>query len=229
MKVFVVNYAMLNKALQYLENIESEINKLSYTKTWSELTRFSLISYALYVRAKHGQNVADEAVILFKRSGVNKLSLEALGWLIIALSTDRNHDTNQTIETIYKHLNGKVSETSETACFITSYGDDGQSVMLHSNQRTDAILLESLLYIDPNSSLCTKLCKGLQAHKVKGAWKSTQENCFVLIALDKYFHIKEKDVPDFSAKIWLDSDYCGEHRYKGRAILVEKIDLLSTF
>ncbi|CAF1154724.1 unnamed protein product [Rotaria sp. Silwood1] len=112
----------------------------------------------------------------------------------------------------------KVNETSETANFTTSYGDDGQSVMLHSDRRTDAILLESLLHIDQNSTLCTKLCKSLQAHKVKGAWKSTQENCFVLIALDKYFHIKEKDTPDFVANIWLDNDYCGQHQYKGEVI-----------
>ncbi|CAF4477748.1 unnamed protein product [Rotaria sp. Silwood2] len=174
------------------------------------------MSYALYVRAKNGQNVANDASQLFQKTGFNKLSLEALGWLLIALSTDTNNAKKPTIETIYKHLKGKVSETSETANFTTSYGDDGQSVMLHSDRRTDAILLESLLYIDPNSTLCTKLCKGLQAHKVKGAWKSTQENCFVLIALDKYFHIKEKETPDFVANIWLDNDYCGQHRYTGQ-------------
>ncbi|CAF1544984.1 unnamed protein product, partial [Didymodactylos carnosus] len=62
------------------------------------------------------------------------------------------------------------------------------------------------------------LCKGLQAHKVKGAWKSTQENCFVLIALDKYFHMKEKDTPEFVTNIWLDNDYCGQYQYKGRTV-----------
>ncbi|CAF2761688.1 unnamed protein product [Rotaria sp. Silwood2] len=224
-KVFDVDKKMLNNSLKYLENIESEINQLSHTKYWSDLTRFSLISYALYVRAKHLQNVADEASQLFQRSGFDKLSLEALGWLLVALSTDKNNKKVQIIEIIYKHLKGKVSETSETANFITSYGDDGQSVMLHSNQRTDAILLEALLYIDPNSALCTKLCKGLQAHKVKGAWKSTQENCFVLIALDKYFHIKEKDTPDFVANIWLDNDYCGQHQYKGRTTNTHTVNI----
>ncbi|CAF1038277.1 unnamed protein product [Rotaria sp. Silwood1] len=224
-KVFDVNNSMLNNSLKYLENIESEINQLSHTKYWSDLTRFSLISYALYVRAKHLQNVADKASQLFQRSGFDKLSLEALGWLLVALSTDKNNNKDQIIEIIYKHLKGKVSETSETANFITSYGDDGQSVMLHSNQRTDAILLEALLYIDPNSTLCTKLCKGLQAHKVKGAWKSTQENCFVLIALDKYFHIKEKDTPDFVANIWLDNDYCGQHQYKGRTTNTHTVNI----
>ncbi|CAF1253132.1 unnamed protein product [Rotaria sordida] len=211
-----IDMSMLDNVLRYLENIESEIDQLPYGKYWSETTRFSLISYALYVRAKHLQIIANEAFKLFQRSGFNKLSLEALGWLLVALTTEKNNNTDQLIQTIYKHLKGKVSETSETANFITSYGDDGQSVMLHSNQRTDAILLEALLYIDPQSTLCTKLCKGLQAHKVKGAWKSTQENCFVLIALDKYFHIKEKDTPNFVANIWLDNDYCGQHQYKGR-------------
>ena len=215
-QVFNLDINMINNVLVYLENIESEIDRLSYTKYWSETTRFSLISYALYVRAKHSQNVAGQAAQLFSRSGFQKLSLEALGWLLVALFSERNNSTDQLIATIYKHLKGKVSETSETANFITSYGDDGQSVMLHSNQRTDAILLEALLYIDPQSTLCTKLCKGLQAHKVKGAWKSTQENCFVLVALDKYFHMKEKDTPDFVAKIWLNNDYCGQHQYKGR-------------
>lgn len=207
---------MLSNVLAYLENIEAEIDRLPYSKYWSESTRFSLMAYALYVRAKNSQNVADQAAQLFARSGINKLSLEALGWLLIALSTARNSETDQLIATIYKHLKGKVSETSETANFITSYGDDGQLVMLHSNQRTDAVLLEALLYIDPQSTLCAKLCKGLQAHKVKGAWNSTQENCIVLVALDKYFHMKEKDTPNFAANIWLDNDYCGQHQYKGR-------------
>lgn len=207
---------VVEQALKYLENIESEIKQLPYNKNLSEQTLFSLMSYALYVRTKFLQNVTNQAVELFMRSGFDKLSLEALGWLLVALSTETSYSSHQMIELIYNHLKGKVSETSETANFITSYDDDSQSVMLHSNQRTDAILLESLLHIDPNSTLCTKLCKGLQAHRVKGAWKSTQDNCFALIALDKYFHIREKDTPDFTVNIWYDNDYCGQHQYKGR-------------
>ena len=215
-----VDNSMLRNALKYLANIQSEVNELS------ETTRFSLICYGLYVRAKHLENVAGAALQLFTQTGFNKLSLEALGWLLMALSTDKNNKSIiQAIEMIYEHLKGKVNETAETANFITSYGDDGQSVMLHSNQRTDAILLEALLTIDPNSTLCTKLCKGLQAHRVKGAWKSTQENCFVLIALNKYFGIKEKDKPDFSANIWLDEDYCGQHKYQHRTTDTQTVQI----
>ncbi len=55
---------MLDNALNYLANIQSEIAQLSYTKYSSGKTRFSLISYALYVRAKQSQNVA-KALELF--------------------------------------------------------------------------------------------------------------------------------------------------------------------
>ncbi|CAF4288196.1 unnamed protein product [Rotaria socialis] len=163
-KVFDIDENMLNTALKYLENIESEINKLPYSEHWSERTRFSLMSYALYVRAKHLQNVADEASQLFQRSGFDKLSLESIGWLLVALSNDTISNKYELIDRIYKYLKDKVNETGETANFITSYGDDGQSVMLHSNQRTDAILLESLLHIDPKSTLCTKLCRTTNAY-----------------------------------------------------------------
>ncbi|CAF4452516.1 unnamed protein product, partial [Adineta steineri] len=53
-----VDMYMLDNVLNYLTNIESEIDKLPCSKYWCETTRFSLISYALYVRAKHLQIVA---------------------------------------------------------------------------------------------------------------------------------------------------------------------------
>ena len=202
--------------MNYLANIETEINHLPHAQFMSDTTKFSLMSYAMYVRTKNGQNVADEAIELFGRSGFEKLSLEALGWLLVALNTIQNDTVKQSIAMIYRHLKNAVSETNETANFVTSYGDDGQSIMLHSNRRTDAILLDALLYIDPKTSLCVKICNGLLAHRTRGAWNSTQENCFVLIALEKYFRVKEKDVPDFVTNIWLNSDYCGQHKFKGR-------------
>ncbi|CAF1311623.1 unnamed protein product [Adineta ricciae] len=43
--------------------------------------------------------------------------------------------------------------------------------------------------------------------------------------IDKYFHIKEKDTPNFVAKIWLDNDYCGQHQYKGRTTNTTTVDI----
>ncbi len=62
------------------------------------------------------------------------------------------------------------------------------------------MLLYALLHNNPNSSLVPKLAKGLLAGKKKGKWGSTQENCWALLALDKYFRIYEKDEPDYKVK-----------------------------
>lgn len=90
-----------------------------------------------------------------------------------------------------------MNETAQTANFVTktSLGPELKYALLHSERKVDGILLECLLETDSKNSLIPKLAKGLLAHKKQGRWNNTQENCFILLALDKYFHIYEKDVP----------------------------------
>ncbi len=47
------------------------------------------------------------------------------------------------------------------------------------------------------------MVNGLLAHRTKGRWGNTQENVFVLLALDRYFNTYETQTPDFVARIWL--------------------------
>jgi hypothetical protein len=60
------------------------------------------------------------------------------------------------------------------------------------------------------------LVNGLLAHRKRGRWGNTQENVFVLLALDRYFNTFESQTPDFVARIWLGETYTGEHVYEGR-------------
>ena len=97
--------------------------------------------------------------------------------------------------------------------------------MLHSDRRTDAILLEAILTIDPENKLCVKLAKGLLENKVKGRWNNTQENCFVLIALEKYFSVYEKEEPNFKTNVWFGEDYAGETYWKGRSTTTKILEI----
>jgi len=90
-------------------------------------------------------------------------------------------------------------------------------VLLHSDRKTDGCLLEAFLECDPKSTLIVKLAKGLLAHRKKGRWNNTQENCFILMALDKYFHVYEKEEPEFVAKMWLGDDFAGSQEFIGRS------------
>ncbi len=55
------------------------------------------------------------------------------------------------------------------------------------------------------------------AHRVKGRWSNTQENAFILLALEKYFQIYEKATPNFVAKVWLGNAFAGEQKFVGRS------------
>jgi hypothetical protein len=69
---------------------------------------------------------------------------------------------------------------------------------------------------EPKSDLIPKLVHGLLDHRVAGHWDSTQENSFVLLALDRYFQTYENVTPNFMARVWLGNQYAGDHRFAGR-------------
>jgi uncharacterized protein YfaS (alpha-2-macroglobulin family) len=89
---------------------------------------------------------------------------------------------------------------------------------MYSNRRADGVLLEAMIKAQPGNDLIPKLVRGLLDHRVKGAWSNTQENVFILLALDKYFNAFEKVTPDFVTRIWLGSTYAGEETFKGRSV-----------
>lgn len=98
--------------------------------------------------------------------------------------------------------------------------------LFHSGVRTDAVILEALVIADPStisffasqnmkeSPLIPKLIKGLLDVRRDGRWNNTQENLWVTIALDRYFNVFEKEKPDFTARIWLNDEFCGEIKYQ---------------
>ena len=121
------------------------------------------------------------------------------------------------MQAIIHHLMNRTTETAATANFVTDYGDAAWLIM-YSNRRADGVLLEALIKADPKNDLIPKLVRGLLDHRVKGAWSNTQENVFILLALDKYFNAFEKVTPDFVTAVWLGSTYAGEQAFKGRSV-----------
>lgn len=196
-----------SRSQHHLRNIER------YIPHWyGEEARRGLRAYALYVRHRMGDADPQKAQALFKEKAVEAHGLETLAFLLPTL-----HEGGQkaSVEAILRHLGNRAVEEAGTAHFATSYGDQGH-VLLHSDRRVDALLLEALLEVRPDEDLLPKLVRGLQAHRVKGRWSSTQENAFVLLALDAYFRKKEGITPNYMAKLWLGEGWLGEHAFRGR-------------
>lgn len=207
-KGFDVPASLLANAQSYLRNIEQY-----YPAWYGQQIRWGLSAYALYVRHLLADTDTAKARQLYNDAGLENLPLEAVAWLWQILLDDPGA-TAQVAE-IARHIQNRAVETASAANFTTSYGED-EYLMLHSNRRTDAVILDALIAADPASDLIPKVVNGLLAHRQRGRWNNTQENVFVLLALDNYFNTFEAQTPDFVAQIWLGGQYAGSHAYAGR-------------
>jgi uncharacterized protein YfaS (alpha-2-macroglobulin family) len=207
-KGFAVPADTLERASRYLREVQRHIRS-----DYPQDVRRTLEAYALSVRALSGDVDTAGARTLVREASVDGLSFEALGWVLPILSKDLASTAEVTA--IRRRLANNASETASAAHFVVSYGD-GAHLLLHSDRRADAILLEALIADEPGSDLVPKLVEGLLAHRTAGRWSNTQENVFVLLALDRYFQAYEKTTPDFVARLWLGERYGGAHAFRGR-------------
>jgi uncharacterized protein YfaS (alpha-2-macroglobulin family) len=205
---FYVPAEMQMGVLDYLQRIEDH-----YPPWYDKQTRQTLSAYALYVRDLMGDTDVAKARRLLDEAGLEDLSLEAVAWLWQVLLDDPGSASE--VETIQRHITNLAVETAGAANFTTSYGDQAY-LLLHSDRRTDAIILDAMIAGQPESDLIPKVVNGLLAHRTEGRWGNTQENVFVLLALDRYFNTFEAQTPDFVARIWLGDTYVGDHVYEGR-------------
>jgi alpha-2-macroglobulin len=220
-KGFDVPASMMDRSKKYLREIESHIPAY-----YGPVARRSLIAYSLYVRNLMGDRDTARARRLIAEGGLDGLSLEGIGWLLSVLSGDAASQTE--LAAIRKHLNNRATEEAATAHFVTSYGD-GDYLLLHSDRRTDGVILEALIKDQPSSDLIPKLVRGLLGHRKQGRWENTQENAFVLLALDKYFATYEKVTPDFVARAWLGDAYAGGHEFRGRSTERQNVNVPMRF
>jgi uncharacterized protein YfaS (alpha-2-macroglobulin family) len=209
-KGFTVKGQLVENAKPYLKDIESH-----YPKEYGPEIRRTISAYALYTRKQMGDvDVGKAQKLIRDAGGVEKLNLEANGWVLGTLAGQAGAASER--KAIVRHVLNKVSETAGAANFTTAYGD-GAYLILASDHRVDAVLLESLIQEQKDLDLIPKVVTGLLGHRKAGRWLNTQENTFALLAMDLYFRTYEKATPDFVARVWLGNDYAGDHAFKGRS------------
>jgi hypothetical protein len=143
----------------------------------------------------------------------DSVTVEMAGWLLSAAA--RSPALAAERAELLRLVNNAATETASTATFATGYSD-GEHLLLHSARRTDGVVLEALLAAQPENPLVPKVVRGLLGHRVRGRWRSTQENGWVLLALDRYFRAFEGQTPGFVARVWLGERYAGGHAFAGR-------------
>ncbi len=201
---FTVSDGVMSSGHWYLQSIEDRI-----PAHYSQRSRDMLLAYALHVRSLGGDRDGRAALALWERRGTD-LESDALAWIWPVVDDDA---VEASIERVF---NNRVVETAGAAAFVTDYGEDAY-LLLHSSRRTDAIVLDALITMAPESDLVAKVVAGLLANRVRGRWNNVQENSFILLALNRYFAAFEATDPDFVARVWLGDLYAAQHQFSGRS------------
>jgi len=174
----------------------------------------ALHAYALYVRARMADPAAGEEVRRFVAATPrDSVTVEMAGWLLSAAT--RYPALTAERDQLLRTIDNRATETASTATFATRYSE-GEYLLLHSQRRTDGVVLEALLAARPENPLVPKVVRGLLGHRTRGRWDNTQENAWVLLALDRYFHQFEGQTPEFVARVWLGERFAGSHPFSGR-------------
>jgi uncharacterized protein YfaS (alpha-2-macroglobulin family) len=203
---YEVDNGVYQRTMNYVRDIETH-----FEPWYGQQTKDSLSAYALYIRNLGGDADTAKAGALWADRGAD-MGLEAMAWIWPVL------DDAPAEAEIQRVFNNRATEEAGTATFATDYGEDAY-VVLHSNRRTDAVILDALISEGPDTDLLPKVVAGLLGNRnANGRWNNIQENVFVLLALNSYFDAFENVDPDFVARIWLGDIYAAEHTYEGRTV-----------
>ncbi|MEO8083665.1 MAG: Ig-like domain-containing protein [Ardenticatenales bacterium] len=221
-KKYAVDANAMERALAFVRDIRSHMEPDPFP--WSEDAKRAAEAHALSVRAAAGEVDGARAVALFGEAGADA-PVDVMGWLLGVIAADASTKGGTAQVEILRRLANAVSETAAGAQFSVGYAEEGANLILASDRRADAVVLDALMTAQPDSDLILKVARGLLESRDRGRWGSTQENAFVLIALDRYFRTYEADTPDFTTRIWLGDGLAGEAAFKGRSADRQQLDV----
>ena len=149
----------------------------------------------------------------------SELTLYARAWLMEAMHIVHKQDPR--VASLHKHFVNAAVDTA-SAIHFSETRTESLKLMMHSEERTDAIVLSGLLAVRPDDAMVEKVVRGLVRSRVRGSWSTTQANAYALLALADYYKIFETEVPDFEARLWYGEKTIAAHTFKGREMTISK-------
>ncbi len=203
-----VSKRVLDSARSYLR---SELNRR--VPKDDEKLRRDLQAYLVHVLTELGEKTASYLGALHeKRAELAAFSKANLLSAMVKAKSD-----SKMIETLTQDLVNQVHQTGKTARVEENLGD-GYEPFFHSDTRSTALVVIALLGAQPEHPLVEKMVKGLLEARREGRWRNTQETAYALVALHRYFNVREKETPAFLAKIFLGEQKLLEKEFQGRSL-----------
>ncbi|MBL9103120.1 MAG: Ig-like domain-containing protein [Myxococcales bacterium] len=213
---FKVDEDAIARAMRYLENFVRYGESTPWGRYYDDTSR----TFALWLLSREGSGGELFDTMWAQRGNVPLYARAQL------MSAAERFGRSRERGILEKEFRARVTETAKTAHFVESKSEvesDGLQLLMHSDVQTDAIALMAMLELTPDDPLLPKVMAGIMDDRDPqkgGQWGTTHANAWALLAASRYFTTVEKEVPDYVARIWLDTAFAGEQSFKGRSMTV---------
>jgi uncharacterized protein YfaS (alpha-2-macroglobulin family) len=170
---YSVNEEVIENAVEFL------VNQLEYVGSLEATYRLNRQAYILYVLTRAGYLPVSDIVQLYEAR--QSLSLFARGYLAQALHAIDPHDPR--LDTLVSDFVNHAALSATGTHWDETYWDYWN---WNTNTRTTAIILDTLVKIDPENSLSVNVVRWLMLNRDSGRWRGTQETAWVLMALTRW-------------------------------------------
>lgn len=172
--------------------------------------------YILYVLGETG--TVDEALLnnIFEKR--EKLPLFANAYL--AMSYKRAGNTVRA----QKILNEILAQANTDSRHVSFDEKDGWSLrrLMNTNQRSNAIILQAMIQIDPENPLTSQLVRSLLQMRREGHWDTTQSTTASIFALVEYLKSTGELTGDFDAALSVDGKEVATAAFDASNILTKQ-------
>jgi hypothetical protein len=153
------------------------------------------------------------------------LALDGRAWLLEAAHVQLGATSPEAAE-LYRMVMSTVIEKASSVHFST-HATESLRLIMHSNDRTDAIVMAALLHTHPADPVLPKAAHGLNEARRHGHWDTTQSNAWATVAFADYFTAFEKTEPHFLAEVFVGDRFAGEQKFQGHTTdsYLEKIPM----
>ncbi len=207
----------IDQAAQYLkdwlrEDFDPRRAPLS-RGTWAATRAFALYDLALLGRPEP----AYAERLVAERQG---MPLFGRAILLKALRTGRGARRSEDL-LLSELLN--LVKVAPTEAHFEEGEDPSLPWVYSSNLRTTALILQTLIEIGVENSLIPQIARWVVAKRESGHWRSTQEDLYVLYALNDYYRVYEAENPDLGFRVALDARTVLEGTFRERRAAAKEV------
>ncbi len=200
----------IDQAAQFLKNWlreDFDPRRAPFSRgTWTATRAFALYDLALL-----GQpDPAYAERLVAERQG---MPLFGRAFLLKALRIGRGSPRSQSL-LLSETMN--LIKISPTEAHFEEGDDPALFWVYSSNLRTTALVLQTLIEAGVDNPLIPQIARWIVARRESGHWRSTQEDLYVLYALNDYYRVYETATPDLGFRVALDARPVLEGTFRGR-------------